>query len=158
MSEMSFEALLYQEMQDVYDAEHQITEALPLMASHATSSTLRKSFEKHLQQTEEQITRIESAAKLLNVSPKGKKCKGMEGVIKEGAEALKMDSSDVTDAALIGAAERVEHYEMAAYESLILLAKQVKVPRKVVQLLKLNMNEEKDTAKKLTEIAKTVGS
>lgn len=82
----------------------------------------------------------------------------MEGVIKEGAEALKMDSSDVTDAALIGAAERVEHYEMAAYESLILLAKQVKVPRKVVQLLKLNMNEEKDTAKKLTEIAKTVGS
>lgn len=69
MSEMSFEALLYQEMQDVYDAEHQITEALPLMASHAASATLRKSFEKHLQQTEEQITRIESAAKLLNVSP-----------------------------------------------------------------------------------------
>lgn len=103
-------------MKDLYSAENQIAKALPKMANAATSQELKKAFEKHLRETEGHIERLEQICQILGTNPKGKRCEGMKGVIEEGSSMLKeAEEGGVRDAALISAAQRVEHYEMAAY-------------------------------------------
>jgi ferritin-like metal-binding protein YciE len=108
--------LYVDELKDLYSAENQLIKALPKMAKAASSEELRQGFEEHLEQTKGQVQRLEKIFESLEESPKGKKCVGMEGLVQEGAEVMEEDFEDsVMDAALIGAAQRVEHYEIAAY-------------------------------------------
>ncbi len=108
--------LLIHELRDLYSAEKQLTKALPKMAKAATSPKLKKGFEKHLSETEGQIKRLDQIFAELDVSSRGPKCAAMEGLVEEGSELIKTAGDDnVKDAALIGAAQRVEHYEMAGY-------------------------------------------
>lgn len=100
--------LLVHELQDLYSAENQLVEALPMMADAATDENLKKAFEEHLKQTEEHVKRLEKAGENLEVEVDGITCKAMDGLIKEGQEVLKEDPSEVLDQALIGAAQRVE--------------------------------------------------
>ena len=116
MSLDSLEKLFLEELKDVYNAEKQILRALPKMAKAASSQELRQGFEKHLEQTKGQVQRLEKIFQTLGESPKGKTCKGMQGLIEEGSEATEEGyEGSVMDAALIGAAQRVEHYEIAGY-------------------------------------------
>ena len=112
----SLKQLYLEELKDLYSAENQLVKALPKMAKAAASEELRAGFEEHLEQTKGHVQRLEQIFEMLDESPKGKKCKGMEGLIEEGSEIMKEDFEDaLLDAALIGAAQRVEHYEIAAY-------------------------------------------
>jgi ferritin-like metal-binding protein YciE len=112
----SLEDLYVDELKDLYSAENQLLKALPRMAKAASAPKLSKAFESHLKQTRSHVTRLEKIFKKLGGSPKGKKCKAMEGLLAEGKELMAEDAEDaVMDAALIGAAQRVEHYEMAGY-------------------------------------------
>jgi ferritin-like metal-binding protein YciE len=116
MSLGSMDALFLNELKDVYNAEKQIVKALPRMAKAANSDALRDAFTKHLRETEGHVRRLEQIFKSLDLAPRGKTCKGMEGLLEEGKEILEDDGApEVIDAALISAAQRVEHYEMAAY-------------------------------------------
>ena len=116
MQKASFRNLYVDELRDLYSAETQLVRALPRMAKAASSSELRQAFEEHLRQTSEQVSRLERIFEDLEERPTGKKCLGMEGLLKEGMEAMRGAYRDaVLDAALIGAAQRVEHYEIAAY-------------------------------------------
>ena len=108
--------LYIEELKDLYSAENQLVKAIPKMAKASTSEDLRAGFEGHLKQTKEHIVRLEKIFKALGEKPNGKKCKGMEGLIKEGAEMIEEDPApEELDAGLISAAQRVEHYEMAGY-------------------------------------------
>lgn len=156
MSVTNIEELLISELKDIYSAEKQITKALPKMARAATSPELRTAFESHLEETNGQIERLDKIFETLGKSGRGKTCHGMQGVLEEGSEVLEdTEKGDVRDAALISAAQRVEHYEMAAYGSVReyanLLGKQ-----DVVKLLEATLQEEKAADEKLTKIAKQV--
>src|SRR6202165_3962082 len=108
--------LYIDELKDIYNAENQLVKALPKMAKAASSEELRRGFEEHLEQTKGHVQRLEQIFQTLGESPKGKKCKGMEGLVAEGSEVMEEDyEGSVLDAALIGAAQRVEHYEIAGY-------------------------------------------
>src|SRR6202050_89826 len=108
--------LYIDELKDIYNAETQLVKALPKMAKAASSEELRSGFEEHLEQTKRHVQRLEQIFESLGESPKGKKCAGMEGLVKEGGEVMEEDfDGAVMDAALIGAAQRVGHYEIAAY-------------------------------------------
>lgn len=145
--------LFVHELQDLYSAEQQITEALPKMANAASSSELRKAFEQHLKETQNHISRLEKAFSMLNVSPGGHKCKGMEGLIKEGESILEMQGdASVKDAALIAAAQRVEHYEIAGYGTARTYAEQMDHD-KIADLLQETLDEEGKTNKMLTKLA-----
>src|SRR5918996_3857504 len=110
------EELLQDELKDLYNAENQLIKALPRMAKAASSPELRRAFEKHLVETRRQAQRLEQIGRALDVKVAGKKCKGMEGLIAEGKELLQEDlDGSPLDAGLIGAAQKVEHYEIAAY-------------------------------------------
>jgi len=110
MPNESFKKLYVDELKDLYSAENQLVKALPKMAKAATSEQLREGFEEHLEETKGQVQRLETIFQSLNESPKGKKCMGMEGLVKEGSEVMEEDLEHaVLDAALIGAAQRVEH-------------------------------------------------
>src|SRR6266478_6893707 len=111
----SLQELYVEELKDLYSAENQLLKALPKMAKVASSPELRTAFEDHLEQTRGQVERLERIFKKLDASPKGKKCKAMEGLIEEGKEVMEEAHPPVLDAALIAAAQRVEHYEMAGY-------------------------------------------
>src|SRR5215217_4266140 len=114
----TLESLLTDELKDLYSAENQLIKALPKMAKNANTDELRKAFETHLEQTKEHAQRIERICDDMGVSPKGKKCVGMEGLIEEGKEIMTEGSKDPAspmEAGLIGAAQKVEHYEIAAY-------------------------------------------
>jgi len=151
----TLEDLLTDELKDLYSAENQIVKALPKMAEAADSDDLREAFEAHLEQTYHHIQRIEQICDQLNVKPKGKKCMGMEGVLDEGKEVLDMDMEpDLMDAAMIGAAQRVEHYEIAAYGTARAHARQLGFTN-VADLLNQTLEEEKQTDQRLTELAKT---
>src|SRR5712671_2917803 len=116
MPEQGLKTLYIDELKDLYSAENQLVKALPKMAKAASSDELREGFEKHLQQTKGHVQRLEKIFQALGASPKGKTCKGMQGLIEEGSEATEEDyEGSVMDAALIGAAQRVEHYEIAGY-------------------------------------------
>jgi ferritin-like metal-binding protein YciE len=143
------------DLKDLYSAENQILEALPKMEKAATLAALKKAFATHLQQTKEHVKRLEQIFESLGKSPTGKKCKGMEGVIKEGAEVLDADMSpEVRDAALISAAQRVEHYEMAAYGTARTYAEELGNDS-IAALLEQTLNEEQETDRLLTELAES---
>ena len=150
--------LYVDELKDLYSAETQLVKALPKMAKAASSDELRQGFEEHLEQTKEHVARLEQIFEALDESPKGKKCMGMEGLIKEGAEAMGEDFEDaVMDSALIGAAQRVEHYEIAAYGTAREFANLLGETEHA-SLLEETLNEEKETDEKLTELAKEINS
>ena len=145
--------LLEDELKDIYSAEKQIIEALPKMAEAAESRDLRASFEKHLEQSRLHMQRIEEICADLKVSPVGEHCKGMEGLIEEGETVIHSDmESEPKQAALIGAAQRVEHYEIAAYGTARAHARQLGY-LKAVELLSQTLDEEKTTDQKLTQLA-----
>ena len=153
MSELTtIKDLLESEIKDLYSAENQLTKAIPKMAKGANHEALSAAFEAHLKETEGQIIRLEEVAKLLDTTPTGKKCKGMEGVIAEGAEALEEKGNEnVLDLGIIGAGSRVEHYEMAGYTTAINLAKQLG-NNEIVSLLSKTLAEEQAADEKLRKI------
>jgi ferritin-like metal-binding protein YciE len=144
--------LLTDEIKDLYSAEKQLTKAIPKMAKGSNDETLQAAFSAHLKETEGQVQRLVQAAEILGISPTGKKCVGMEGCIKEGAEALEENGDEnVLDLGLIGAGTRVEHYEMAGYLTAISLAQRIG-KNDVVALLKASLAEEQAAEQKLRKI------
>jgi ferritin-like metal-binding protein YciE len=145
--------LYVEELKDLYSAENQLVKALPKMAKAATSADLRAGFEGHLEQTKEHVARLEEIFKTLGESPNGKKCHGMEGLIKEGGELIAENpASEELDAGLISAAQHVEHYEMAGYGCVSAYAKLLGEDQ-AVSLLRKTLEEEKETDKKLTQLS-----
>jgi|SRR5689334_10058590 ferritin-like metal-binding protein YciE len=145
--------LLEDEIKDLYSAEKQLTRAIPKMAKGAHYPALTTAFTNHLKETEEQVSRLETVGKLLEIKPAGKKCEGMEGVIKEGAEALDaVGDETVLDLGIIGAGSRVEHYEMAGYTTAISLAERIGAGE-VVTLLRKSLAEEVAAEQTLRKIA-----
>jgi len=158
MSNESLKKLYVDELKDLFSAENQLVKALPKMAKAASSDELRAGFEKHLEQTKGHVQRLEEIFQSLDESPKGKKCVGMEGLVKEGAEVMAEDFDDaVWDAGLIGAARRVEHYEMAAYGAVCEFAHVLGQTRHA-SLLEKTLAEEKQTDDKLAELAKEINA
>ncbi|HEY3974161.1 MAG TPA: ferritin-like domain-containing protein [Candidatus Sulfotelmatobacter sp.] len=145
--------LYVDELRDLYSAETQIVRALPKLAKAAGSAELRQAFEEHLRQTSEQVSRLEQIFEMLEEKPTGKKCLGMEGLVKEGAETMK-ESYDgaLMDAALIAAAQRVEHYEIAGYGTVRTFAELLGESGQV-ELIAQTLQEEKETDEKLTRLA-----
>ncbi len=152
----TLQELLIEELQDLYSAETQLTKALPKMAKAASDEKLRTGFEEHLDQTHEHIARLDRAMEILEASPKGKTCKAMKGLIAESEEKVKEDASDaVRDAALIGAAQKVEHYEIAGYGTVRTYA-ELLGEEEVVELLQETLDEEAETDRKLTQLASSL--
>src|SRR5205814_1645072 len=144
--------LYIDELKDIYNAENQLVKALPKMAKAASSEELRTGFEEHLEQTKGHVQRLDKIFEMLDESPKGKKCKGMEGLVEEGAELMEEDFEDaLLDAALIGAAQRVEHYEIAAYGTVRAFAEELGESEHV-SLLEETLEEEKETDEKATQV------
>ena len=153
MSMDSLSDLLEDELKDLYSAENQLLKALPKMAKKASSEQLKDAFTSHLKETEGHVKRLEQIGKTLDIKLKGKVCHAMEGLVEEGKEVLEEDGDpSVIDAALIGAAQRVEHYEIAAYGSTRAMAEQLG-HAEVVVLLQETLDEEGAADKKLTAIA-----
>lgn len=145
--------LFLDEMKDIYSAEKQLTKGLKKMAAAASNPKLKKAFEKHLEQTEAQIERLKKAFESIGVTPRAKKCKAMEGLMKEAEEIMEeFEDEKVLDAALIAAAQKVEHYEIASYGCLVTYAKLMK-HTKAEKLLQETLDEEKETDVLLTVIA-----
>lgn len=158
MSVDTIEKLFIAELKDLYSAENQITKALPKMVKAATSADLKKAFENHLRETEGQIERLVEICNMLGTSPKGKACAGMKGVLSEGSEMLEeVEAGDVRDAALISAAQRVEHYEMAAYGTVRTYA-ELLGQSQAAKLLEKTLEEEKAADQKLTTISEKVNA
>jgi ferritin-like metal-binding protein YciE len=148
--------LLADEIKDLYSAEKQLTKAIPKMAKGSTDASLKAALTAHLKETHEQVTRLEKVAELLGIKPTGKKCVGMEGCIKEGAEALEEEGNDaVLDLGIIGAGGRVEHYEMAGYMTAISLAQRIGADD-VIALLNESLAEEEAADKKLRQIGASI--
>jgi ferritin-like metal-binding protein YciE len=147
------QTLLEEDLKDIYDAEKRLVKALPKMAKGATSPELKQALEEHLEVTKAQVERLEQAFELLEIPAKSKPCAGMKGLIEEGEEVLGEDATDdLMDAAIIGAAQRVEHYEMAAYGTARTFAERLG-NTEVAALLEETLNEEKEADEKLTEIS-----
>ncbi|MGA2561236.1 MAG: ferritin-like domain-containing protein [Terracidiphilus sp.] len=156
MSVGSIEELFIDELKDLYSAEHQITKTLPKLVKAATTPELKKAFENHLKETEGQIERLDRVFEILGKSPRGKTCAGMKGVLEEGAEMLKeTEEGSIRDAALISAAQRVEHYEMAGYGSVREYAKLLG-QNEIAKLLEKTLEEEKAADSKLGQVARQV--
>lgn len=152
----SLRDLYVDHIQDLYSSEQQILDALPKMIDKASHTKLRDGFAQHLEQTRRHVVRLEQIARRLDEKPDGKTCKGMAGVLKEGSEVVKEDGDqDVLDAALIAAAQRVEHYEMAAYGCARTFAQALGFDEDA-DLLQQTLDEEGETNKKLTQIAESV--
>ena len=158
MSVSSMQELLIDELKDIYSAEKQITRALPKMAKATTSEELKQAFQSHLEETQGQIERLDKIFEILGKAPRGKTCHGMQGVLEEGSEVIdETEKSPVRDAALISAAQRVEHYEMAAYGAVKAYAN-ILGQKEIVSLLEETLAEEKAADQKLNTIAKSVNS
>jgi ferritin-like metal-binding protein YciE len=150
------EELLVDELKDLYNAENQIIKALPKMAKAASSPELRRAFERHLEETRNHVERLDQIGEELETKMTGKKCHGMEGLIEEGKEIMSEDlEENALDAGLIGAAQKVEHYEIAAYGTARAHA-ELLGHTKVVRLLQQTLNEEAATDKKLTQLAESI--
>ena len=144
------------ELKDLYSAEKQILKALPKMIKAASARRLKQGFRNHQRQTREHVRRLERIFKSLGNSPRGKKCVGMEGLLKEGSELIKeRPEADVLDAGLISAAQHVEHYEMAGYGTVRTWARLLG-HRDHARVLQQTLNEEGDTDKALTKLAETI--
>jgi ferritin-like metal-binding protein YciE len=152
----TLQELFVDELKDLYSAENQIIKALPKMIKSANSDELRGAFEEHLEQTKVHVERLDQIFGDLNASPRGKKCKGMEGLIEEGKELLEEDiEPEVLDAGMIAAAQRVEHYEIAGYGTVRTYAELLGMDE-AANLLQQTLDEEKETDRKLTSIAESV--
>ncbi len=151
------EQLFVEELKDLLSVETQITKTLPKLIKAASSAELKSAFEHHLKETEGHVERLEKAFKILGKSPKSKPCEGMKGILAEGSELLHETAGDVRDAAIISAAQRVEHYEMAAYGTVRTYAEDLNQPE-IAQLLEKTLEEEKAADKKLTEISREVNA
>jgi ferritin-like metal-binding protein YciE len=146
---------LVDEIKDIYNAEKQIVKALPKMVKGATSDELREAFESHLDETENQVTRLERVFELLDEKPRGKHCAGMAGILEEGSETLQEDAEDsVMDAMLIAGAQRVEHYEITAYGTCIAWAEALGLSD-VAEVLGESLAEEKAADEKLSALAES---
>ncbi len=152
----TLEELLVHELKDLYSAETQLLKALPKMAKSATDETLKSGFETHLEETKEHVARLERAMEALGESPRGKTCKAMKGLIEEGNETIAEKASpDVKDAALIVAAQKIEHYEIAGYGSARAFA-ELLGHDELVEILEETLEEEKATDEKLNEAASSI--
>lgn len=149
----SLDDLLEEQLKDIYSAEKQITKALPRLAKAAGSEELREALLNHLEETEQQIARLEEIAELLEIKLSGKKCKGMEGLIEEGKEVFEMDGEDaLIDAAIVAACQKVEHYEISAYGTARTIAEKLG-QSEVAKLLDETLDEESAADEKLTAIS-----
>ena len=158
MAKDSLRELYVNELKDLYNAETQLVKALPKMAKAASNVELRQGFEEHLRQTSEHVSRLEQIFEKLGEKPTGKKCLGMEGLVKEGAETMQEDYEDaLMDAAIIGAAQRVEHYEIAGYGTVRAFAELLGEDEHV-SLLEQTLEEEKQTDEKLSQLAEEINS
>jgi ferritin-like metal-binding protein YciE len=154
--ENPLQELLVDELKDIYNAENQIIKALPEMAKAASSPELKRAFERHLEETKRQVERLDQIGEALDIKMTGKKCKGMEGLIEEGKEIISEDlEADALDAGLIGAAQKVEHYEIAAYGTARAHANMLGL-NKIARLLQQTLDEEGNTDKKLTQLAESI--
>ena len=158
MQKDSLRQLYVNELKDLYNAETQLVKALPKMAKASSNAELRQGFEEHLRQTSEQVSRLEQIFDMLGEKATGKKCLGMEGLVKEGAEVMSEDYEDaLMDAAIIGAAQRVEHYEIAGYGTVRAFA-ELLGENEHVSLLEQTLEEEKQTDDKLSQLAAEINS
>src|SRR5580658_8665039 len=157
MEQNALKELYIDELRDIYNAENQLTKALPKMAKAATSEDLRAGFEGHLEQTKGHVKRLEQIFTKMGEKPTGKKCKGMEGLIEEGKEMIEEEEleEEALDAGLISAAQRVEHYEIAAYGCVRTYAT-ILGEENAASLLEQTLTEEKETDEKLTELAENI--
>jgi ferritin-like metal-binding protein YciE len=149
----SLEQLLQEELRDIYDAEKQLVKAIPKLAKAASSPELQTALTDHLEQTKGHVERLEEAFQALGVKASGKTCAAMKGLVEEGKETIEQDASDeMRDVAIIAAAQRVEHYEIAAYGTARTLAEKLGNDT-VVSLLEETLGEEKEADEKLTEVS-----
>ena len=150
------EELLIDELKDIYSAENQLVKALPKLAKAASAPELKRAFERHAEETKRQVERLNQIGEILEIRMTGKKCKGMEGLIEEGKEIMSEDlDENAIDAGLIGAAQKAEHYEIAAYGTARTHA-QLLGYNKVAKLLQQTLDEEAATDKKLTALAESI--
>ena len=155
MSAENLREALVEEIRDLYNAEKQLVKALPKMAKGAESDELREALEQHLEETEGQVTRLERVFELLDEKPRGKHCAGMAGIVEEGSEKLQEDmEGSVLDACIIASAQKVEHYEICAYGTVIAWAEALGLTE-VAQVLNETLEEEKATDEKLTALAES---
>lgn len=158
MARTTVEDLFIHELSDVYSAEKQITKALPRLAKASTNPTLAEAFKSHLEETQGQIERIDKIVELTGFKLKRMKCAAMEGLVEESKELLEeIEKGEVLDAALIGACQKVEHYEIASYGTLIAMAKHLG-KAEVADILEQTLAEEKGADKKLSAIAEQGGN
>lgn len=156
MQMQSLQDLFVDQLKDLYNAEGQLVKALPKMAKAASNPQLQQAFTQHLDQTKEHVSRLEQVFEKLGASPKGKKCKAMEGLIEEGKEMMDEDAEpEVMDAGLIAAAQRVEHYEIAGYGCVRTYAKMLG-DEEAARILQKTLDEEGQTDKLLTDLAERV--
>ena len=158
MKKSMLKELYIDELKDIYNAENQLVKALPKLAKAVESDELRNAFENHLKETKNHVARLETIFEELGESPNGKKCKGMEGLVKEGSEMIAedMDPAEL-DAGLISAAQRVEHYEIAGYGCVATYARLLGEDS-AASLLEQTLSEEKAADSKLTEISEVVNA
>jgi len=154
MAAKSLQELFVEELRDAYDGENRLTKALPKMARAAEHPELRTAFTDHLRETERQITRLEQVFRSVGEKPRGKKCEGIVGIVEEGNSAMEELEGAVLDAALIAGAQRVEHYEIAAYGTLAYFAGLLGNDQ-AKDLLGQTLDEEKAADRKLNDIAKS---
>jgi ferritin-like metal-binding protein YciE len=153
---MPLKDVLVEELRDLYSAENQLVKALPKLAKGANSTKLKELFTAHLEQTKGQVERLKEVFEHLDEKPTGERCAGMEGIVEEGKNALDKDEEGASfDVGLIGAALRTEHYEIAAYQATIAMAKTLGM-QDVIDLLVQNLDEEMAAAAKITEAAKPI--
>src|SRR5918992_5856102 len=153
MAAENLHELFVDELKDIYDAEKQLTKALPKMAKAADSADLRTAFEEHLEITRMQVNRLEEVFKSLGIAARGKPCEGMKGLIEEGQEKMQeLEQGPTLDAALIASAQKVEHYEIASYGTLATFA-EIMGHQDAKDLLGQTLDEEKEADEKLTQVA-----
>jgi ferritin-like metal-binding protein YciE len=152
----NLEDLFKEDLKDLYHAENQIIKALPKMIKSASHEELKTAFQNHLEETKVQVERLEQVMEIMGMPAKGKPCKAMQGIIEEGKEVMEEDAEDdVMDAALVGAAQKVEHYEIASYGTLCTYADLLGL-KDAKKLLGQNLEEEKKTDQLLTDLAEAV--
>ncbi len=152
----TLDSLLEEQLKDLYDAEKQLTKALPKLAKAATDQELKSAFKEHLEQTKGQVARLEQVFELLEKKAKSKPCAAMKGLVEEGRETIQEDASDeMKDCMLIASAQRAEHYEIAAYGTVRTIAESLG-NQEVADLLQQTLEEEEETDAKLSEISKRI--
>ena len=158
MAVKTIEDLFIHELSDIYSAEKQLTKALPRLARAAEAPELKQAFETHLEETQGQVERIDQIVEALGIRLKRIKCAAMEGLVEEGKEVIEeIEAGPLRDAALIGGAQKVEHYEIASYGTLSAIAKQLGY-KDAITLLQATLKEEKATDEKLTILAEQAGN